>query len=193
MRSAGAADIKADHVDASKEYSRCVESYLQPEDKFITCVFEEIENGRIVQKGVSAKMARGEMVRYMAANNIQSPEQIRKFYWSGYHYREDLSSETEYVFIRTKIPGRAHERNKGKITGEAQNRSVSNPVSFATDIISSLCVAGLDSTMILIFGLYLKTSIYGYDRSCYDRQDRSYKFYPTKPIDKVGKLVYDWR
>ena len=92
---------------ASKEYSRCVETYLQPGDLFITCVFGEIVNGRIVQKGVYAKMARGEMVRYMAVNKIVKPEQIKAFDWSGYHFREDLSSVTEYVFVRTEIPGRA--------------------------------------------------------------------------------------
>ena len=51
---------------ASKEYSRCVEKHLQPGDRFITCVFGVWENDRVVQKGVYAKMARGEMVRFMA-------------------------------------------------------------------------------------------------------------------------------
>ena len=37
---------------ASKEYSRCVEKYLQPEDVYITCVFGEFSGSKIVQKGV---------------------------------------------------------------------------------------------------------------------------------------------
>ena len=84
---------------ASKEYSRCIEPYLQPQDRYITCIFGQIEKDKIVQKGVYAKMARGEMVRYMAENQIEDPEEIRGFDWSGYHYREDLSSEDKYVFI----------------------------------------------------------------------------------------------
>ena len=48
---------------ASKEYSKCIEKYLQPENRYITCVFGELTGGRVVQKGVYAKMARGEMVR----------------------------------------------------------------------------------------------------------------------------------
>ena len=91
---------------ASKEYSKCVEKYLQPDDRFITCVFGEMEGSKIVQKGVYAKMARGEMVRYMAANGVTEPEQIRTFDWSGYQFREELSSEKQYVFTREKVPGK---------------------------------------------------------------------------------------
>ena len=91
---------------ASKEYSKCIEKYLQPEDRYITCVFGEPEGNKIVQKGVYAKMARGEMVRYMAANAITEPEEIKAFDWSGYRFREDLSSDKEYVFVRTEMPGR---------------------------------------------------------------------------------------
>ncbi len=92
---------------ASKEYSKCIEKYLQPGDEYITCVFGEPEGGKIVQKGVYAKMARGEMVRFMAGIQAEEPEQIKAFNWSGYKYDEERSSETEYVFIRTKIPGDA--------------------------------------------------------------------------------------
>ena len=70
---------------ASREYSRCIEKYLQPDDRFIT--------------------SRGQMVRYMAANAITEPEQIKAFDWSGYRFREDLSSDAEYVFVRTEEPG----------------------------------------------------------------------------------------
>ena len=59
-----------------------------------------------MQKGVYAKMARGEMVRYMAANAITEPEKIKAFDLSGYQYRDDLSSDKEYVFVRTEIPGK---------------------------------------------------------------------------------------
>ena len=84
---------------ASKEYSRCIERYLQPQDRFITCVFGELENGKIIQKGVYAKMARGEMVRFMAENKIMDPEEMKGFNWSGYRFREDLSTDRDFVFI----------------------------------------------------------------------------------------------
>ena len=91
---------------ASKEYAKCIQKYLQPEDLFITCIFGEANGSKVVQKGVYAKMARGEMVRFMAGIHAEEPEQMKDFNWSGYRYDEERSSETEYVFIRTEIPGK---------------------------------------------------------------------------------------
>ena len=85
---------------ASKEYSKCIEKYLQPEDIFITCVFGELESDRIVQKGVYAKMARGEMVRYMAEIGAERPEDIKRFNRLGYVFDESRSGESEYVFLK---------------------------------------------------------------------------------------------
>ena len=45
-------------------------------------------------------MARGEMVRFMAENSIESHEDIKRFDRLGYAFRPDLSSDTEYVFER---------------------------------------------------------------------------------------------
>ena len=66
----------------------------------------KLEGGKVVQKGVYAKMTRGEMVRFMAGIHVDEPEQIKTFNWSGYHFDESRSSDTEYVFIRTEIPGK---------------------------------------------------------------------------------------
>ena len=91
---------------ASKEYSKCIERYLRAGDRYITCVFGEPDGNKVVQKGVYAKMARGEMVRYMAGVRVEEPEEIQDFNWSGYHFDKARSSESEYVFIREKIPGK---------------------------------------------------------------------------------------
>lgn len=85
---------------ASKEYSKSIEKYLQPEDRFITCIFGELSKGKVVQKGTYAKMARGEMVRFMAEKNITDPEMIKSFERLGYGFREELSTDTEYVFTK---------------------------------------------------------------------------------------------
>lgn len=97
---------------ASKEYSRCIEKYQQPDDRYITCIFGEPEGGKIVQKGVYAKMARGEMVRFMAGIHAETPEQIKDFNWSGYHFDSERSSDCEYVFLRTEVPGKGHSRKE---------------------------------------------------------------------------------
>ena len=85
---------------ASKEYSRCIEKYLLPEDIYITCVFGEISGGKIVQKGVYAKMARGEMVRFMAEKQIKDTDEVKMFDRLGYKFRADLSDEKTFVFLK---------------------------------------------------------------------------------------------
>ena len=87
---------------ASKEYSKCIEKYLKPEDRYITITFCEKSGEKLVTKGTYAKMARGEMVRFMAEKQIERPEEIQKFDRLGYEFRDGLSSDTEYVFERTK-------------------------------------------------------------------------------------------
>lgn len=90
---------------ASKEYSKCIERYLKPEDRYVTCIFGELENDRVIQKGVYAKMARGEMVRYMAENNVTEPEELKAFDRLGYRFDPERSSETENIF--TRVPEEA--------------------------------------------------------------------------------------
>ena len=85
---------------ASKEYSKCIEKYLTPHDRYITIVFCELSGDKLVTKGTYAKMARGEMVRFIAENNIENPAEIQKFDRLGYSFRSDLSSDSEYVFER---------------------------------------------------------------------------------------------
>ena len=85
---------------ASKEYSKAIESWLKPEDTFITCVFGTLKESKVVQKATEAKMARGDMVRFMAEHDIDNPNQIKEYNGFGYVFNEELSSETEYVFIK---------------------------------------------------------------------------------------------
>lgn len=85
---------------ASKEYSKCVERYLAKHDTYITITFCEQSGNKLVTKGTYAKMARGEMVRYMAEMNIENPTEVKNFDRLGYVYRDDLSSDLEYVFER---------------------------------------------------------------------------------------------
>ena len=85
---------------ASKEYSKCIEKYLTPEDTYVTVVFGELADGKVKQKGTLAKMARGEMVRYLAENKVEDPERIKGFDRLGYCFEETLSNEKEYVFLK---------------------------------------------------------------------------------------------
>ena len=85
---------------ASKEYAKCIERFLTEKDRYITITFCEKSGDKLVTKGTYAKMARGEMVRYMAEKQIENPTQIQGFDRLGYVFREELSSESEFVFER---------------------------------------------------------------------------------------------
>lgn len=85
---------------ASAEYSRAVMPHLPAGVRRVKCVFGQRLGGKTVEKGVYVKMARGEMVRWMAAVGAQRPEDLREFTGQGYAFRPELSGEDTYVFIK---------------------------------------------------------------------------------------------
>ena len=85
---------------ASKEYSTCISRYLSENLRFITCVFGEEKDGSVIEKGTMCKMARGEMVRYMAENKITKPDEIKSFDRLNYHFDEARSDDRLFVFVR---------------------------------------------------------------------------------------------
>ncbi len=90
---------------ASREYSKSIEKYLTSSDRYITVNFCERSGDKLVTKGTYAKMARGEMVRFMAEHRIAEPAEMQKFDRLGYVFREALSTETEYVFEKIDNKG----------------------------------------------------------------------------------------
>ncbi len=88
---------------ASKEYSRCISAHLPQGVRMITCVFGELQtSGKVVEKGTLCKMARGEMVAYMAEQNIEDPEDLKGFDRLGYRYSSDHLSPDRFVFLLEK-------------------------------------------------------------------------------------------
>ena len=85
---------------ASREYSICVSKYLPDTARFITCVFGEENDGKVIEKGTMCKMARGEMVRYMAQHQVSSPEQVKSFDRLNYRFDESRSDDNTYIFLR---------------------------------------------------------------------------------------------
>ena len=86
---------------ASEEYAKAVCPALQGKARFVTCVFaEEPEPGKLVEKGVYVKMARGEMVRFAAENHVSAPEGLQGFQRLGYTFAPQLSNHQQYVFRR---------------------------------------------------------------------------------------------
>lgn len=90
---------------ASKEYSSIIEKYLRPEDLYVTVVFGELrEDGKVITKGTMAKMARGDMVRFLAEGDKTAPEDVKAYRGMNYVYCPERSVEDgnrrEYVFLK---------------------------------------------------------------------------------------------
>ncbi|SHO43243.1 hypothetical protein SAMN02745217_00141 [Anaerocolumna xylanovorans DSM 12503] len=87
---------------ASVEYSKCISSYLPDKAEYITCIFGELTGGKVVEKGTLVKMARGEMVRFMAENQIEDIKGMKEFNRLNFTYSGKLSNRNTYVFIKEK-------------------------------------------------------------------------------------------
>lgn len=90
---------------ASREYAQCIEKYVTSKDRFLTIVFGELADGKLKQKGTIAKMARGEMVRFMAEHQVRSLEQIKEFRELGFSFSKEMSNEGKYVFVLERQVG----------------------------------------------------------------------------------------
>ncbi len=89
---------------ASKEYSVCVSRHLSKSARWVTCIFGERKNSRIIEKGTQCKMARGEMVRFMAEERIQKVEDVRAFDRLGYRFSATDSGKDTYTFVKDSLP-----------------------------------------------------------------------------------------
>ena len=85
---------------ASREYSRAVEPWLPQGVRFLTCVFGERRNGRVVEKGTMCKMARGQMIRWLAENGVKAPAAIKEFSDLDYCFSSTDSADNIYTFIK---------------------------------------------------------------------------------------------
>ena len=85
---------------ASQEYAKAIRPYLPPDTPFIEIVFGQLIDGKIKIRATFAKMARGEMVRYMAENDVQKAAELRKFNRLDYQFDEQRSTKERLVFVK---------------------------------------------------------------------------------------------
>ena len=85
---------------ASREYSKTVEPYVDKNIRFVTCIFGTLNNGKVKVRATEAKMARGEMVRRCAENNVQHIDDVKNFTVNGYSFAAELSTDIEFVFLK---------------------------------------------------------------------------------------------
>lgn len=87
---------------ASHMYANQIKKYLTENVQMISCIFGYFDDQKkkVVSDNTYAKMARGEMVRYLAENDIQNYQQMINFHDFGYHYSSEYSDSQTFVFLR---------------------------------------------------------------------------------------------
>ena len=85
---------------ASAEYSKAVLPHLSSQQPVIRCRFCQWSQGKLVEKGVYAKMARGEMIRFLAETQAQSPLELQHFNRQGYRFMPEYSTPNLYTFLQ---------------------------------------------------------------------------------------------
>jgi len=84
---------------ASEEYAKSIRPYLKPAQPFINVIFGSLVNGQLKVKATLAKMARGEMVSFLAENQITELSDIECFDHPHYQFEPNRSTATKLVFI----------------------------------------------------------------------------------------------
>ncbi len=85
---------------ASEEYAKAVRRFLKEDDIFIDIDFKVHKNGKLKTLATSAKMARGQMIRYIVKNKINNPEDLKDFTFDSYKFSHNLSTSRKFVFIK---------------------------------------------------------------------------------------------
>lgn len=85
---------------ASQEYSKTVTRFLKPDDQFINITFGHLVDGNIKTRATFAKMARGEMVRFMAEHQVTDIDELKKFDSPKYNFADSYSNDRNLVFLR---------------------------------------------------------------------------------------------
>lgn len=87
---------------ASKEYEKAILPYTD-EKQVIHILFKLRKNGKLKTESTQVKMARGRMIHYLSAQQIDSLEGIKQFCEDDYHYEQALSDAQHYVFVKEAV------------------------------------------------------------------------------------------
>jgi cytoplasmic iron level regulating protein YaaA (DUF328/UPF0246 family) len=84
---------------ASDEYFKAVNT-KKLKAKVINYTFKENRDGQLKFISFNAKKARGQMVHFITKNKLTKVEDTRGFDYDGYVFKEELSSDDNYCFIK---------------------------------------------------------------------------------------------
>ncbi len=66
----------------------------------ISCHFRETRDGEIRTLSFLAKRARGQMARFAIDHRVERVEDLKAFDTDGYGFSAELSTDTDWVFLR---------------------------------------------------------------------------------------------
>ena len=84
---------------ASDEYFKVIDTQAL-KAKVIHVAFKSWRGDTLKTIVLYTKQGRGLMARYIAQEQITDPEDLKGFHLGGYQYAEELSNESELVFVR---------------------------------------------------------------------------------------------
>lgn len=85
---------------ASEEYAKTVRRFLKEDDIFVDIDFKVRKNGKLKTLATLAKMARGQMIKYIVENKINDPENLKNFKCNNYKFSHNLSTSRKFIFIK---------------------------------------------------------------------------------------------
>lgn len=87
---------------ASQEYAREVLPQLQHSGncRVVTCRFYQTKRGKLTTLATHAKMARGQMARWIIKNRLNSLDELLDFSWGGYAFAPLYSNGDTLTFIQ---------------------------------------------------------------------------------------------
>ncbi len=84
---------------ASNEYFKVIKP-KELKVPIITPIFKDLKNGEYKTIMTFAKLARGQMVRYIIEKDVNTLEDLKGFNITGYGFDANMSTETELMFTR---------------------------------------------------------------------------------------------
>ncbi|NLR30970.1 peroxide stress protein YaaA [Levilactobacillus tujiorum] len=96
---------------ASREYAKTITPYLAPNQPFVTVTFGSLVAGKLKTKATLAKMARGEMVRFLAERQAQHLNDVAAFNHPDWAYAPERSTPDNFVFIYQKTANSHSPKN----------------------------------------------------------------------------------
>lgn len=87
---------------ASGEYEKLIRPHLQPGQRLVDCLFLVLRSGKYRNLATEAKMARGQMMRYIIKNRTNRLEDLWDFDWNGYAFSPIQSDEGKLVFLKER-------------------------------------------------------------------------------------------